>query len=121
MPSDDRTEDQAGAPFEISKTQYSREGFAAALEQTFELRLDEEQSLPLKLVALEESTVHNSGFDSFSLYFSPPEGVPPLPDNSYVLENPALGTIIMHLSATPVNTGNPQDYEYEAVFNLRKT
>jgi len=121
MSPDDRPEDQSGTPLDISKAPYRREDFAAVLEQTFALQPGNGKSIPLKLVALENSTINNPGLDSFSLYFSPPVGEPPLPDNSYVLENPVLGKITMHLSATPVNSGDPRDHEYEAVFVLRNT
>lgn len=106
---------------EIEGRSYCSEEFGAVLDQTFALQLKHGKSLALKLVAVENSKIDNPGYDGFSLYFAPPDGSPPLPDNSYFLENPTLGRIVMHLSATPANSGNAGDYEYEAVFVLRKT
>lgn len=109
-----------GKPPEKSITQPGREDFAAVLDQVFILQPGEGKSLPLRLVAVVKSAIHNPRYDGFSLYFSAPEGEPALPDNSYFLENRELGRLLIHLSATPVDSGRPGDYEYEAVFNLRK-
>jgi hypothetical protein len=117
------TEDQseANTALDVANMDYSREGFARAIDQTFSLQLDAERSVPLTLVSLLESEYSTDEFDCFSLYFSPPAGQPPFPDNSYLLHNEELGDILLHLSATLTPAGKPEDYQYEAVLNLRKS
>ncbi len=121
MTTDKQPEEQTDTPPDVAEVEYSRDMFTAALNQTFTLQLDEEKTLPLKLVSLEDSKFTNAEFDCFSLFFSPPEGERPLPDASYPLVNADLGEVFLHLSATLPASCDPIDYEYEAVFNLRKS
>ena len=114
------TDVNSGITIDEKLVQFKREDFDAAVGQTFSIKLSDEKILPLNLTDIKNSTFDNPGFDSFSLYFLPPPGEPALPDNSYILENASLGKLFIHLSATPGNSGKPQDYEYEAVFNLRR-
>ena len=100
--------------------QYSREKFTAAIGQTFLLRLTPETALPLTLRTVSDSRYNNPQFDSFVIYFSPQQEAAPLPDDSYLLEHHDLGKLFIHLSATLASDGGPRDYEYEAVFNLKK-
>lgn len=120
MTTENQPEEQTTAPFDVGNTDFSREKFAAALDQTFSLQLDDKKSLPLKLVALVDSEHSNAEFDSFCLYFAPPQGELPLPDGSYRVANAELGELFLHLSPTLPKTCDPKDYEYEAVFNLAR-
>ena len=121
MVTNKQPKEQTETPFDVGNTDFSRETFTAALNQTFTLQLDDKKSLPLKLVSLEESKHSNSKFDCFSLYFAPPQGELPLPDGSYRLANADLGEVFLHLSSKLSESCDPKDYEYEAVFNLAKT
>ena len=120
MTTDNQPEKQKDTPVDTGRTDHSRDMFKSALDETFTLQLDEEKSVPLKLVAVADSEFSNSEFDCFSLYLLPPKGELPLPDASYRVSNANLGEMFLHLSATLPASCDPQEYEYEAIFNLRK-
>ena len=108
-------------PYCTGDAHYSRDMFSGALNQTFTLHIDEAVSVPLTLACVEAVGVENAEFDSFSVYFTAPEDQSSLPDGSYLLTHADLGEMCLHLSATPTTSENPEDYEYEAVFSLRKS
>lgn len=112
---------ETSSDLDVANVDYNREAFAKSVNQTFNLRLDEAQTLPLRLVSLLESEHSSDEFDCFSLYFAPPEGQPPLPDGSYWLHNDELDDVFLHLSATLSSADTPAAYQYEAVLNLRKS
>jgi len=98
---------------------FSKASFEQLLHEDFSLHLTEGQRLALRLDRV-RSRQGSPCFEAFSLEFLPPEGAPPLPDGSYLLEAPGFGPEWIHISATHMGGFDPAGYFYESVFNVIK-
>jgi hypothetical protein len=85
--------------------------FAENLNSTFNLRRGTDQPLVLELVELREGAPQ-SDYERFSLFFKGPRSVL-LPQRSYELEHPNLGTFTLFL--VPIKQDENGTY-YESVF-----
>ncbi len=95
-----------------------RKKFESTLNQTYKIRVDENNAVEVKLTKIDRSD-RSERFDCFTLMFEVAPGTPPLPDNTYLLEHEAFGKRPTFLSPTPLmDPRNPGHYYYEAVFNI---
>ena len=86
--------------------------FAENVNSSFNMRHETGQPLALELVELREGAPQ-SDYERFSLFFKGPRAVV-LPQRSYELEHPKLGTFILFL--VPIKQDENGTY-YESVFN----
>ena len=86
--------------------------FAENVNSTFNLRHETGQPLALELVELREGAPQ-SDYERVSLFFKGPRAVV-LPQRSYELEHPNLGTFVLFL--VPIKQDENGTY-YESVFN----
>lgn len=86
--------------------------FAENLNSRFTLRQETGQSVPLELVEFREGAPHPK-YEQFSLSFRGPRAVL-LPQRSYELEHPKLGTFLLFL--VPIKQDENGTY-YESVFS----
>ena len=85
--------------------------FAENVDSMFHLRHGTDQPLALELVELREGAPQ-SDYERFSLFFKGPRAVL-LPQRSYELEHPNLGTFLLFL--VPIRQDENGTY-YESVF-----
>jgi hypothetical protein len=101
----------------ITMTKFSKAIFEPLVDKTFTVKISEDQALPLRLAGITPRQI-SPLFESFSLNFDPPQGVPALPDDSYPMTAEGFGPELIHISATHAGTPDPNAYYYESVFNV---
>lgn len=98
-------------------TKFSKEVFEPLVNSIFAVQINEGQVLPLRLAGITSRHI-SPLFESFSLNFDPPQGVPAVPDDSYPMSAEGFGPELIHISATHAGTPDPSMYYYESVFNV---
>ena len=96
---------------------FNKSVFEPLVEKTFTVQISEGQAIPLRLASITSRQI-SPLFESFSLNFDPPQGVPAVPDNSYLMAAEGFGPELIHISATHAGTPDPNVYYYESVFNV---
>lgn len=96
---------------------FSKALFEPLVNSIFTVQTSEDQAIPLRLAGITSRQI-SPLFESFSLNFDPPQGVPALPDDSYPMAAEGFGPELIHISATHAGTPDPNVYYYESVFNV---
>ena len=96
---------------------FSKALFEPLVNCIFTVQISDDQAIPLRLAGITSRHI-SPLFESFSLNFDPPEGVPALPDDSYPMAAEGFGPELIHISATHAGTPDPNAYYYESVFNV---
>ncbi|MDA8429939.1 MAG: hypothetical protein M0T70_11865 [Geobacteraceae bacterium] len=96
---------------------FSKAVFEPLVSSVFTVQIREGQVLPLRLAGITSRQI-SPLFESFTLNFDPPQGVPALPDDSYLMTAEGFGPELIHMSATHAGTPDPNVYYYESVFNV---
>ena len=96
---------------------FSKALFEPLVSSVFTVQINEDQVIPLRLAGITSRQI-SPLFESFSLNFDPPLGVPAVPDDSYPMTTEGFGPELIHISATHAGTADPNAYYYEAVFNV---
>jgi Domain of unknown function (DUF6916) len=102
---------------EKTMTTFSKAIFESLMHKTFTVRTDDRRVVPLHLAGI-VSRQMSPRYESFTLHFEPPQGEPPLPDNSYLMETESFGPVPIHISAKHAGVPDPNAYYYESVFNV---
>ncbi len=98
-------------------TKFSKAVFEPLVHKTFTLRVDNDRVIVLHLAKI-TSRQMSPRYESFTLQFDPPEGEPPLPDDSYLMEAEGFGPTPIYISATHAGVPDPNAYYYESAFNV---
>lgn len=96
---------------------FSKALFEPLVNKSFRVLVNDEYTVELVLSGITPGHI-SPLFESFSLNFDPPPGVPALPDDSYMLETDGFGPELIHISANHAGTPDPNAYYYESVFNV---
>lgn len=99
-------------------TRLRKADFEPLVGQVFVVHGNDGHQPAIRLTRIEEKKHAIENYESFSLIFQAPEDAPPLPDDSYALENAQFGRAVIFLSATPLPDPDPMSYYYESVFNV---
>jgi hypothetical protein len=93
---------------------FSVELFQPHVGTSFSTLLPNEQQIVVTLESLNDSTVANTGYHSFSLYFTTNTSEP-LPQGTYALQHPQLPEQLIFL--VPIAKAE-QGFRYQACFNV---
>ncbi len=98
-------------------TKFNKAVFEALVHKIFTVQISDGQTIELRLAGISSQQM-SVRYESFTLNFDPPQGVPPLPDDSYLMAAEGFGPALIHISATHAGSPDPNDYYYESVFNV---
>lgn len=96
---------------------FSKAVFEPLVDTIFTLQNNDGQTIELRLAGI-TSRQMSPRYESFTLNFDPPQGVPALPDDSYSMAAEGFGPALIHISATHAGSPDPNAYYYESVFNV---
>ena len=98
-------------------TKFSKAIFEPLVHKTFAVRIGDDRVIALRLEGIVSRRMSHR-YESFVLHFEPPQGEPPLPDDSYLMETEGFGPVPIYISATHAGVPDPNAYYYESVFNV---